>query len=190
MTSFAVATLAEDWPTVEVAIDSGRWADLRREPAESESLVRVLHMYPIVNGDTYWHCFVLHLGSYPAKPPSVKCVHPLTKEEPRKGYAPWWPASAAPNVNLQLTNDPPYFCFPYTLEYALTHGPQPESDPTRWNSSTHNVHAVVTELRRVFLAPHYRGYQDPDFLEVLRVEVADKPSPYAPSDPRWSSAKA
>lgn len=169
----------DDWPAVERAIARGTWSDLAVEPGEHD-LTRYVHAYPTKDGRKLWHCFRVGFESYPGLPPSVLCVHPLTKEHARANHTPWWPqVSGNPFVNLQPTSEPPYFCFPYTLEYARTHGPAGEARH-RWTPGKHTVYATITELRRILRPAYYQGYFDVAFEEGLRAQLAQAPSPFAP----------
>jgi hypothetical protein len=185
----AHAALATHWPRVEGAIARGQWPNLAHELDPSDDLVRYVHVYAARGERTLWHCFRLGFAPYPAAPPSLLCVHPHTKELARKSYTPWWPRSTAPNINLQPDSEPPYFCFPYTYEWARTHTALPEDDRHRWRSSgpnAHTVSATLTELRRSFRPAYYQGYYLPDFEETLRELDRSDPSPFSP----WAAAPA
>ena len=170
--------LEEDWAAIERAV-ARHWSDLKLEAGEHD-LARYVHAYPTVEGKTLWHCFRFGFESYRGLPPSVLCVHPLTKELARANYTPWWPqVTGQPYVNLQPTSEPPYFCFPYTLECIRTHGPA--GDPHhRWSAETHTVYATLKEMRRILRPTYYRGYFDVSFEEKLRDQLATKPSAFAP----------
>ena len=189
MSCLAHTALAAHWPRVEDAIARGQWSNFTVEPDPTNDLVRYVHVYADRGGTTLWHCFRIWFPNYPIEPPSLQCVHPRTKELARKGYTPWWPRSTAPNINLQPDSDPPYFCFPYTLEWVRTHSALPDTDRHRWRAGSpdpHTVFATLTELRRIFRPAYYQGYFAPTFEETLRELDANDPSPFSP----WAAASA
>lgn len=153
---------------------------MRVELEPASDLVRYLHVYPELGGRRLWHTFRFSFDSYPGLPPSVQCVHPLTHELPRVNQVRWWPRSSSPQVNLQPGTDPPYFCFPYTLEFTRTHAPLPAGNPHSWSPETHTVFVTIHTLRRLFRAGFYTGYFDPSFEEELRAVVATGFAPFAP----------
>lgn len=185
MSCAAHRALDRDWPRLERAIARGEWRDLAVE-LSADDLIRYLHVYPVLDGRELWHTFRLNFATYPGQPPSVQCVHPITKESPKPNQVRWWPRSSSPEINLQPGNDPPYFCFPYTLEFMRTHTPPP--GPQLWSPATHTLHATVKALRSLFRAGQYAGYVDPTFEEELRAAVAAQPSAYAPWTRRAAAA--
>lgn len=171
--------LAADWPRVEAAVARGSWGNLALETSDDD-LVRYVHAYPRRADKIFWHCFRMGFASYPGQPPSVLCVHPVNKERAHANHTPWWPqVTGNPYVNLQPSSEPPYFCFPYTLEYALTHGPAAE-ERHRWATGKHTVYATLTELRRILRPPFYQGYFDVSFEEALHAQMATTPSTFSP----------
>jgi hypothetical protein len=172
--------VAADWPRVERAISRGRWSNMRIELEPGDDLVRYVHVYPELAGRRLWHAFRFAFEGYPGLPPSVQCVHPLSHELPRVNQVRWWPRSSAPEVNLQPGTDPPYFCFPYTLEFTRTHAALAAGDPHRWTPATHTVFVTIHTLRRLFRAGMYTGYFDPSFEEELRAAMAQGAAAFAP----------
>lgn len=130
MSCAAHVALERDWVTVERAISRGRWSDLAVEIEAGDDLVRYVHAYPRLGDRQLWHTFRVGLHPCPGQPPSVQCVHPLTKALPTVNNVPWWPRSTSPVANPQPSSDPPYFCFPYTLEFTNRRAPA-RQPPTR-----------------------------------------------------------
>jgi len=183
----AHAAADQDWVKVEKAIARGQWSDLAVELDARDDLVRYVHVYPQFEGRRLWHTFRLGLHPCPGQPPSLQCVHPLTKAVPTVNNVPWWPRSSNPVANLQPGTDPPYFCFPYTLEFTKTHAPLGADHPHTWTVGKHTVYVTVAMLRRLFRPGFYTGYFVPSFEEELRAAVVAYPSAFSPSKPAPSA---